>query len=333
MALTATVVWECRVTGADDQGGGFDSASGGTDRSTQDSAQVVIDNATITATCNGTVVTFTGGTYTVLAGDKGNVVNMISGSGLSVKRYLISSVSAGLNGTWTLDSTTSMSGGAVTSAKMGGAVLSPGIATASAVASNIIYLKYNASPFAITSSSSNVANGVINGTVALSYYGYSTNRTPLNTDTRPTIQAQVSTITILTNNANPCILANLIFDGNSGGSFTSVKGVNLSGTGFAYNCKAINCTNSAFTGVGGYFENCEATGCSTQPAFTGILFCVGCEAHGNTVSGFSIGSSMACVNCLSYGNTGASSVGFVATGRNAGFISCTAYGNGSNGFQ
>jgi len=60
MALPATIVWEVENGGNDTNGGGFNSASGGTDKSVQVGVQVTIDGVTITATCNTTTITFTG---------------------------------------------------------------------------------------------------------------------------------------------------------------------------------------------------------------------------------------------------------------------------------
>ena len=72
MALSATVVWEVRgVTGADTNGGGFNSAAAGTDYSQQAAPQVVIDGATITATVHTTTTQLNIVGYTVAAADVG----------------------------------------------------------------------------------------------------------------------------------------------------------------------------------------------------------------------------------------------------------------------
>lgn len=124
MAISAATVFECRASGASDSnGGGFVAGSGGTDRSQQNSAQVAVGGGTVTSSITTTVVTFTGGTYTVLAGDIGNIVQFISGTNVTAGFYQITAVSAGLNGTWTLDRTPLTSGTTTNAvANMGGAL-------------------------------------------------------------------------------------------------------------------------------------------------------------------------------------------------------------------
>lgn len=59
MALPATVIWECRTTGSDSNGGGFDPSLGGVDYSQQNAAQ-----ATGIASSSGATVTATTSIFT-----------------------------------------------------------------------------------------------------------------------------------------------------------------------------------------------------------------------------------------------------------------------------
>src|SRR5262245_44006987 len=62
----------------------------GTDRSQQNSAQVNIDNATITTSCATNIMTFTAG-YTPTAADVGNVIQMTGGTNITTGFYQIQS--------------------------------------------------------------------------------------------------------------------------------------------------------------------------------------------------------------------------------------------------
>lgn len=73
--------------------------------------RVDIDGVTITATCNDKVITFTGG-YSPTSADVNATVYLATGTGLTPGWYTIASQVAGTS--WTLSTSTGMSGGAVT---------------------------------------------------------------------------------------------------------------------------------------------------------------------------------------------------------------------------
>ncbi len=90
-AFNAGMAWDVRTTGSDSNGGGFDStvSSPGTNYSLQNSAQVALTDLVIGATT-------TQGTSVLHPFDStspGNVVNVVSGSGCTVQRVEILSVS------------------------------------------------------------------------------------------------------------------------------------------------------------------------------------------------------------------------------------------------
>src|SRR5436309_2045193 len=104
MALSAAIVFEARAsTGNDNWGGGFKAGATGTDRSQQNSAQVAIDNATITTSITANVITFTG--YTPTSADVGNVVQMLTGTNVTAGFY---EITAQTSTTWTVTGTASL---------------------------------------------------------------------------------------------------------------------------------------------------------------------------------------------------------------------------------
>lgn len=111
--------WYIRAGGAELNSGGFDSYRGGTNYADSDTAHVLIDNATITATSAGTTLTFTGGFTPNATNDPGNTVRISAGTGCTADYYLITAANAGA-GTWTLDRTAGASCTAIV-ARMGGA--------------------------------------------------------------------------------------------------------------------------------------------------------------------------------------------------------------------
>jgi hypothetical protein len=331
MALSANTVFEVRQAGNDTNGGGFVTGAAGTDYSQQNAKNVnggtdgssvlAVATGTTTITCAdalfgttivGNIVYFSGGTGSI-AGVWRQVTARASATSITIDLLIAASTGMTMN--------------------VGGALAGVGQASAiAAVSGQIVYVKYSATPYAITSATGGVAAGGAIVNAGMTLIGYNTTRTLANADAlRPTLQAQVSTCTLVTTTGTTGsqTILNLIVDGNSGGGFTAVKGIASGVTGVvAMNCKAINCTNNGFSASVNCVR-CVATGCSTQPAFSGVT-AVGCESFGNSVAGFSSGASLF---CLSYNNTGATSDGFILNARGQIIFNCTSYGNGRNGFE
>lgn len=337
MALTAANVLEVR-TGAgvsDNNGAAFDPTSAGTDRSQQNSPQVAIDNSTITTSITTNVITFTGNTYTVLAGDVGNVVQMLTGTNVTPAFYRITSVSAGLNGSWTVDSNV-VTAGTTTNAtgNMGGALASPGKAAGAMVSGNALYCA--SGTYSFTSTSSNVAAGMCSfpvGTTTRQTYieGYGSSRG--DGGTKPLWQASGAitsfTMVVLAQN---CFLNNISIDG---ASKTSSQGAsNSGGQAVLYKCKVANCKNSGFLGNSSaslvYLS--EFTGCSGGAACD-QSHAFGSVFHDNTVIGFRTGGNSSVSFCISCNNTGALVVGFQFNGGSNFGYNLTSYGNSSDGFK
>lgn len=320
MSVAAACVWEVQPTvGNDANGGGYVSGGGGTDRSQQASAQVVIDNSTIKATSASSTITFTQG-YTPSAADVGNVYQDTGANGSTAGFYQII---AQTSTTWTVSGTIGTSTGLV--GKMGGALASIGKAGAAHAAGNTIYLK-NSGINSVTSNVSNVAGGVISLTAgtaanATRLIGYNSSRG--DNGTKPLIQASSINTFVLVTLAADCHLENVSIDGASS---TSSRGVAGTTSSRAYRVQVKNCTNEGFNSC--VCILCECTGCATTGAFVSAT-CFGCVADNNTTVGF---NNCNCTDCLAVNNSGGSTDGFAA-GAAATWINCSARGNGRAGFR
>ena len=120
----------------------------------------------------------------------------------------------------------------------------------------------------------------------------------------------------------------------SGGSSTTSKGIDgNSGTVTIYLCNFTSALANAIVSAaaGGLAVACSASGC-TGTAFQGMDF-YGCVAYSNSGTGFGgLNAGNALIDCISVGNSGASSDGFALNNTNM-LINCTSYNNGNNGFN
>jgi hypothetical protein len=341
MALNAAVIWEVRTGGNDTNGGGFKAGASGTDWTLQDAAQYSVTDAVTNGTTTITSATANFGTDVV-----GNILYIQGGTG-SVTAGWYEITSRTNSTTIVVDRSTGLTAGTGCTLKIGGALASPGQAAGAKVEGNDVFIK--AGTYTLSTTSTNVAGGPVNETThgvdtsdTTWWVGYDTNRTRFNADaSRPVILvpgAGVSSITIFTVNARNVAIRNIDVDG---ASKTAIRGFDIAaafGTTRVESCKGSNCTNSAFfVGASTQLFRCQATGCSTEPAFRGSggdgkLFW--CEAHDNTVTGFMLAGADYCVDCISESNSGASSDGFIfanASAISATLIGCTSYNNGRHG--
>jgi len=269
-AWLATTTWDVQASScSDNNGGGFDTASAGIDRSTATSPQVNINNSAVTATVNASVITFTGSTYTVLAGDVGNNVHIITSTGGTAPTagwYRIISVSAGLNGTWTLDHTTAAVTSTLTSALMGGCLATIGgamTAQAAATVDMTTYVKTGTYNLTSTITTTTNSSGVFNSRVA----GYQTTHGDVPTGTnRPLISTNGNGIVAFTLSAGQgWHLDNLRIDGTAGGGTAGTQGVLITQNHFAlFNTKISNFSAECVSLNGSYTAQIlasEITGC------------------------------------------------------------------------
>jgi hypothetical protein len=318
MALNSKTVIEVRNGGSDTNGGGFTTGDSGTDWSLQTAAQYAVTDAVANGSTTVTSATANFGTDVV-----GNLIYLAGGTGaLSAARYRILTRSNAT--TITVDRTVATGTGIT--ANIGGALASVGEAAATATVAGIqVAIKYHATAFTLTSASTGVSGGTVTGSVdGVLYYGYDNTRSPFNADAnRPTIKVGAG-LTVsggIFAGSGSYTVNNLILDGDNQ---TSCRGIGSSFTGTAVNVKFINFNNTGMAAGTAFY--CEATACSTAAAFSAVN-ARWCSAHDNTFTGFNTGTVR---DCLSYGNSGASSDGFL---NPTSAVNCSAYNNGRDGFR
>lgn len=135
MAFNAFTSWEVRTTGSDSNGGGFNTSSSGTDYSQQDSPQVSYTDLVIGATT--TQVTSVAHPFSSV--DVGNIINVTAGTGFTVQRVQIVSVTGVIATCDKAVGTAASTGG---TGNLGGGLLNPQTAmTLITVAGNVIWVK------------------------------------------------------------------------------------------------------------------------------------------------------------------------------------------------
>jgi hypothetical protein len=343
MALSASQVWEVRTTGASTNGGGFKAGASGTDRSQQDAAQVVVDNAAITATTAGAasnVLTFAG--YTPTAADIGNVFQATGGTNITAGFY---EITAQTGTTWTVSGaanlTTAGGAGAAIVGNMGGALASLSNLNGPMLASNRVWVKSGTyvHTAGITFTASSVFPAFNLPQTLIS--GYAVTRgditvTSTNQSSRPLLQFTtantVNGISLPAGSRLQHIQVGVSGAGtvNTGvvisGNFSVAHNLKVSGYGWSGG-SAIN-----FGGAGCACTNCEVTaglaGCG--PGILGGIRATieQCNVHDTPGSGYSTGYFLECVasNC-----TGATSDGFVLPTSEGTVHFCTVYGCGRHG--
>ncbi len=326
MAFNANTVWEVRVDGDDSNGGSFNTnalGTGNTDYSQQASPQIAVTDAV-----TNTSTTITSATANFPANCVGNGICIEGGTGGITRRYvqIISRTSATAV---VVDASTGLVVGTGATLKMGGALASPGGAFNSVLVSgNIVFYKYNALPFVITSATISVAGGRISPVNGVYYSGYDTTRRVRNWDAnRPTIQLDSSlSSTNIVSSTSYALLESIIFDGNN-----ITLGSGCTHRGSVWRCKFMNftasgATDNAATGIS-EAAFCEFTGNSGAYSCN-YYHIVGCVAWNNSFTPFQGAGTVR--DSISFNNTGASTDGFSASRK---FYNCIAYGNARVGFN
>jgi hypothetical protein len=308
MALSASTVWEVRVSGSDTNGGGFVTGAAGTDWSRQDAAQYSVTDAVTDGTTTITSATANFGTDVV-----GNILYIQGGTGaITAGWYQITVRNSATS--ITVDRSTGLTTGIGATLTIGGALLSPGImASVMTVAHMRAFVK--AGTYSITSTSNNVAGGCLSAGSRTLVIGYNTTRAFGNTDTQPVIQTNVASATQVANVAVG--FNNITFDGNN-----QTASKHCAGAGRFIGCTIKN-FNTISSGTS-FYLSCLATANSAAALVGNAFFC---ESHGNTATPVQL--DFAGSFLLSYDNTGASTDGIQTTGP---LLNCTSVGNGRDGF-
>lgn len=328
MAISASSVFEVRTTGSDTAcSGGFVTGASGTDWSQQNAAQYSLSG--LTSAGAGNIIL----TASASADMVGNLIQVTAGTNFNVGVFEITAVSVGVSITCSTNNASasvSTGVGASGTAVIGGAFASPAIAARYKTASNAVYIK--AGTYAMTSSSLNVAGGVIteNSAGANLWEGYNSTRGDLGT--APILQASgaLATATLMTlGSSTGNMIRNIVFDGNSK---TAILGFTSASRRCAlYQVTVKNCTNGGILATGnGDCINCTVTNITGGTQAVSCGFAYGCEVYSNTVVGLLV--SEAAAHCLVYSNSGASSDGIQA-GTEAVVTNCVMYTNGRDGFR
>lgn len=330
MALSGAIVWEVRTTGSDSNGGGFKAGASGTDYSQQDSPQLTIDGATVSATVHTTTAQINVSGSSLSATHVGNTLQ-ITGGTATAGFYEITAVDTG-NNRYTLDRSAGTSGQTV-QGRMGGCLTTITKAVGAMATTNIVYVKNGS----YTLSNATLTPPAPGGNPASnSIIGYNSTRGDLDSVTDysnfPTITKSAGTEPIFTLSNNGTRIRNIKLLGNSNATHgvtasaanTIVDNVYVTGcTTFgilltsAGTCTTTRTRSTANSGSAGGFS---LTGSCAD----------GCRADANPGVGFTITSS-SMVNCVADGNT---SHGIsVGSGNNLILMGLVSYNNGGDGIR
>lgn len=178
-ALSASIVWEVRLTGASANGGGFKSGASGTDYSQQNAAQVAYTDLVIG---NPTTTDLTSAANPFTAVAVGNIINITGGTGFTTGRYEVVSVAGNVA---TMDRAVGTAGSTSGTGNLGGAVVSPNNIASTVVAGNTIWIKSGSYNETWTLS----VDGTTANPIAWKGYNLSRGDNPTGTD-RPLVDGQ-----------------------------------------------------------------------------------------------------------------------------------------------
>lgn len=340
MPVTTNTVHEVWTTGAAANGGGFDAtvAAPGTDYSQQAGSQKTYTDIVIDAVTNTDATSVL---VPFVAADVGNVYNITAGTGFTVQRAVLMSVT-GVIGRFnvSLGTLSSVGGLATMGGALGGAVTGA-ISQPAVVPGNVVYVKATAT-YNVTAVNTFSVAGTQGNTITM--IGYTTTRT----DGGMVTLSRTSNAFLMINATGGFRrFFNFICDANSGA--TNCFSASASNTWYG-NCKAQEFTTTGFnvvTGNQSQFTNCYATAgvagataafSMTGGALPGGIGYFSCVAAGNACSGFlsQAASTVARTTysrCIAANNVGASTYnGFTSasTGQIT-LMNCVAYGNEGSG--
>jgi hypothetical protein len=286
MAFNTSTEWDVRTTGSDANGGGFNTAATGTDRSQQDAAFIAFTDLVIDATTN-TKITSAGNPFGSTS--PGNVINITGGTGFTVQRVQVVSVSGT---TATCDKavgTTSSTGG---TGNLGGSLLTIGQAATLAGSGNAVHVK--SGTYTVTTGATLTAGSIQNALI-----GYGT--THNDGGTAPLMTTATNSITLLTLAGGFAAglsdwVSNINFSSSAGTPGIGIAagsggpGITISG------CKISGCSKGIDANTSGNFanfllSNCEISGCTTWGALlggSGSTSVIDCYIHGNGGAGTGI---------------------------------------------
>lgn len=307
MAFASSVIWEANPSGATDNGGGFDPVSGtpGTDYSQATTPQVTYADLVIDAVTN-TDCTSAGNPFT--SSHVGNVINITSGTGFTVQRVQIMSVTSGVARMEKSLGTLGSTGG---NGKLGGCLSTIQACVTLMVPGNTCYIK---GTHTVTATISVTLVGTTE--LPCRFVGYATNRNLTNTDTKPIITTATNSTVIITGNASECVYwRNLQFTNSAATKAAAITNVtSISGGTVAWQfirCKFGDASggnnllnaqtaSSSATSVTAQYRECEIAYC-TGAGWTSSVSLVAdfssCYIHHNALEGINHVAASGTVNC------------------------------------
>lgn len=319
MALNAATVWEVRAsTGSDNNGGGFNAASAGTDYSQQNSPQLSVSDGVTTGTT--AVTSATGGFTTLMVGNDINIV----GDGIYEITAFVTTNHV------TVDRNTGTASGQTLN--VGGALATLNKLAANMVGSNKAFVTGAfTSTSTITFAQSVAPSTTIPYTILV---GYGVTRG----------DGVHATLTLSTN-------ANLIGISQTGGGFiidsvdvncNSLSGsVGISSSNYRVSVRSCKISNYKSHGIvlsGLYCDilDCEVTGGSGTAIYlignAGEISVLRCYIHDNTGTGIALGDACVALGNIVVNNVGASSDG-IEMGASGDILNNTIHGNGRHGIN
>lgn len=269
MALAATVQWDVRTTGNDANGGGFDPTSGtpGTDYSQQNSPQVVFTDLVI----GGTTTQLTSAAFPFSAASVGNLINITGGTGFTVGRYQVISVSGV---TATMDRAVGTGASTGGTGNLGGSMVTVGAAVTAIADGNTVHIK--SGTYTVTTSITFVS---INNAKLIGY-----NTTHNDGGTKPLITTATNSTTLINtgaSNSGAMIFSNLSLSNTASTRFRGIW--QLGGGGTAQTWVFVNCIFDGFTSA---IDNSNGT-----PYYVNWIHIMNCEIKNCTTTALLVGNS------------------------------------------
>ncbi len=202
-AFSSTTAWDVRTTGNAANGGGFNTAASGTDRSQQDAAFIAYTDIIV----GGTTTQGTSVLNPFDATSPGNIVNIASGAGCTVQRAQVVSV-AGSTATFDKSLGTAAS---VCAGNYGGGLASIQAAVSLAASLNSVHIK--SGTYTVT------AFVTVGSGIWLHFIGYGT--THNDGGTRPLITTSTNSVNLFE------------IPASTNANFTNIRFTNTAGTRFA----------------------------------------------------------------------------------------------------
>lgn len=233
MAFAATTEWDVRTTGSDTNGGGFNTAASGTDRSQQDAAFITFTDLVI----GGTNTQLTSAANPFGATSPGNIINITGGTGFTVQRVQIVSVAGAVATCDKAVGTASSTGG---QGKLGGALLTISTAINTAHGGNTIWVKNGTYTLTVAVNWVNANASANNGITYV--IGY--NATHGDNGTGPTITTATNSVDLLT--TAPGVTATLFLQNLNFTNTATTKGNGLKAVSSTVYLYVVNCSFNGF---------------------------------------------------------------------------------------